>query len=168
VSLDAYDELDGPTKYTSHLVVTRGRLYEISSVLLPRFDDARTDQIAASRPIVVNHPAGGVVMSNPEPDPTEPDQPDQPDDGDDVEASRIAQHLARTGPGLRAVRKVTSRYSDIGEYAKAVAAGTEGPWDGTDRRTIGFALTDITTADIAGILPPQWVTDFAEDLAAAR
>ena len=46
-----------------------------------------------------------------------------------------------------------------------MAAGNVDPGE---QRRVGFALTDVTTADIAGLLPPQWIRDFAEELSAAR
>jgi phage head maturation protease len=167
VALDEFDEREGPSKYTAHLVVTKGHLFETSSVLLPRFDDARVESIAAL-PIYQQRTP---VMTNPEPDPT-PDDPTPDDDADDdVEASRLAQHLARTrtGRALAITRpRAQSRYASIGQWALAVAQGAEGTMDSDDRRRVGFALTDVTTGDLAGILPPTWVTDFAENLLAAR
>lgn len=169
VELRTFEESDGPDKRSSHFRVTEGFLFETSSVLLPRFDDARVESIAAHRP---TSPRRATRMSDtPDPDVPETPDPDDPDDaGDELEARRLAQHLAATRHPTRRPGPVRQRsqYSTLGEWVHAVAGGREGAMDSDDRRRIGFALTDILTSDIAGLLPPTWVSDFAEELNAAR
>lgn len=168
VTLDEYAESEGPTKYTAHLRVTGGHMFETSSVLLPRFDDARVDTVAAHRPTPQPRERITVTATT---DPDIPDTDDQADELDDqaaVEASRIAQHLTSTRTGRALRLRAPSRYGSIGDFALAVAQGREGAWDGDDRRALGFALTDVKTSDVAGLLPPTWVTDFAEELVASR
>lgn len=72
-----------------------------------------------------------------------------------------AQHV----PIVDVQREPLTAYASLGDYAKAKAAGLV---EAAEVVRIEAALADVTTADVAGLVRPQWVNDFAEELAAAR
>lgn len=131
------------------LTVQRAQLVELSSAILPRFDEARLTSIAASRTTTTTPEASQMdLKSDPTTDPTT-----------DPETERLQNH--RRNAGVTAVRE--PEFASFGAFARAVAEG-----DRDAARRYGFALTDLTTTTAAGVVPPIWVTDFAEELAAAR
>lgn len=153
--------------------VTAAELLELSSAVIPRFADARITRIAAAHPPTTSTAAGGLGRSSTMPRTlTATDTPaddvdddlveDQADDVDE-ESERLENHRRTAGRRRPAGRHTRDQFGSIGRFARAVAAG-----DTDAARRYGFALTDVTTGDVPGILPPQWVTDFAEELAAAR
>jgi uncharacterized protein len=78
--------------------------------------------------------------------------------------------------GLRR-RALDTGFDTWGEYARATAAGTvdEQVRNDMQRATIALettalrrALADVTTADVAGLLPPTWLTDIVDFIGTAR
>lgn len=172
------DESPGADRGSTHYLVTSAELLELSSVVIPRFAAARVARIAATRtqgapamPTLTPRP----VRAGDDPDPDDVDEhqddgdDDQADgdDGDGGETARAEAHRRATTRAAHAGGPLRRRLSweSFGHYARAVAAGEVDP---RQRRYIENALTDVKTGDVTGVLPPQWVTDFAEELAAAR
>jgi HK97 family phage major capsid protein len=155
--------IPGAARFAEHHQVHSGaRVVELSSVILPRFDGARVTDIAAA------------ALDTPtEPDPTDPEDPDTGDDpmtdtattadALDLEAARLVAHrqtLAATVTGRTpAMPAPAPRFATFGDLALAI---TQGSVSFEDRARVGRALSaalvDETTADIGGIVPPQWLT----------
>jgi len=168
----------------THYDVTEGRLMELSSVVVPRFTDARVARIAASltddpalvadltdlRARAIRHSRKDAIMATASPDPVDPVEPDDP--GDD-ETARLTAHRqatesgvrARAGAGLVAVpaggARTTSRgrYASFGHYCQAVAQGAIEPGYQT---LLEAAWTDEVTGDLPGLMPEAWMRDIVD------
>lgn len=156
-----------PRAGTVHLQVTEAELFEVSSVVLPRFADARIASIAAAarRPAALELGGPNDLPDDPDPDADpdadDPDQeapvPDQTltDDpaGDALEARRIlhAAGLAAGGPS-----RPPARFASLGEFILAVAAGEAG--DPVYVRTLQAALAGQVTGDTPGLIPEAWLS----------
>jgi phage head maturation protease len=140
----------------THYVVNRGRLLELSSVVVPRFDDARVQAIAAT----ANR---STAMPDPRPDP-DPDVPDDPEEPDTVTAA-IERHPA--GGNVVPYRgRDTSRspvLSLAGIASRIASFGRNGNPVEANRvlRDLTAAWTDVTTTTVEGMVRPQWLTEVA-------
>lgn len=156
-----------------HYVVTVARLVELSSVLVPRFDDARLSSVAASAltrgnpfmtttaphriPGVPDLPARPpVVRLADQPDPPDDDDSDDSDAGDDgatdVSAARTGRRptTSAAGVGLQR-RRGAARDTSLAAVSRVLAS------TGGDPRLVRAALADITTADVYN--RPQYVDE---------
>jgi HK97 family phage major capsid protein len=124
-----------------HYDVHKAQLLETSTVVLPRFEDARINELAAT--------------AQPEPNREEPTVPD--DNSED--AARVEAHRAAVMT-MQPVRPVAlPNYDSFGGFCRAIANRQASD---DDRRLasqlLQAALTDQTTAAISGLLPPAWLT----------
>jgi HK97 family phage major capsid protein len=151
------------TRGASHHQVHAGaRIVELSSVVLPRFDDARVTGVAASAP---------EEPEEPDDDPEEPDEPEEEEMTDTAtlpaaaadpdELARADAHrrtLAATVNGGPPARARAPRHVSFGAFAYAVAAGQV---DAAERAQVAnsliAALVDETTGDIGGLVPDTWL-----------
>lgn len=160
-----------------HYVVTAGQLMELSSVVVPRFDDARIESIAASN-------IGGTTMSRPAttlpglpPAPRSTARPirldddhgdddddvdDHGDDDDDGQASGRTTHPAARRPATAGAvaqiphgggRRRASADTSLSYVARILAS------TGGDPRMVRAALNDITTTDVPGLVRPQYIDE---------
>ena len=152
--------------------VTAARLLELSSVVVPLFESARSEPIAASadREAFLNRvrarhraepesesptmtlTASTPVPGVPDPDPVDPIDPNGPDDPTARQSLVRAAAAAPTRPAGRA----RGRYASFGHWAHAVARGEV---DATYMAIVEAAWADELTTDIPGIIPEQWLTD---------
>ena len=140
----------------THFVVQAGRLLELSSVVVPRFDDARVTTIAAtaqrSSTVPDPHPA----------DPPDDDDPDAPGEPDAVQAS-ILRHptAAATVPYRGRDAGPSPILSLAGIAARIQSFGRDGNKEEANRvlRTLTAAFTDVTTVAVEGLVQPQWLTE---------
>ena len=158
-----------------HYKVTSADLVELSSVVVPRFDDARIASIAASS-IHASYLRNGVTMPSattglpPFPrssaPPVQLDELDDgpPDDDDDPDAPPPEPDPQRqTNAGVRrhpagAVvpyqqRRGTARDTSLSAVARVLAQ------TGGDPRMVRAALANVTTADVPGLVRPQYVDE---------
>lgn len=160
-----------------HYRVTAADLVELSSVIVPRFDDARIASIAAAA-----YTRNGVTMPGTataglpafparenaplrlDDDVDEPDDVDDDDDeGDDGDAetstsARPARGRATAGrPTTAGVpfqrRRPTARDTSLSAVCRRLAA------TGGDPRLVRAALNDVTTTDVPGLMRPQYVDE---------
>jgi phage head maturation protease len=133
-----------------HYVVNRGRLLELSSVVVPRFDDARVQSIAAS--------ARSLPVSLSTITPTEPDDP-QPDEPEPEVTATADRHPANLVPYRG--RGVSRDASLLSIAASIAAAGRQGNVQGVNQvlREMTAAWTDVTTTAVTGLVQPQWVSE---------
>jgi HK97 family phage major capsid protein len=157
-----------------HQVHSGARILELSSVVLPRFDDARVTAVAAAAD---RHPAARVLAAVPDPpdEPDEPDdEPDEPDEpeseavmtdtleaGDDL-AARTAAHrqtLAATVISGRTARDAPARDGrSMGAFAWETLHDGPGPARDAAMQQLRAALTDELTSDVPGLVPPAWIS----------
>jgi phage head maturation protease len=149
-----------------HFTVTAATLVELSSVLVPRFDAARHDRVAASArhlnsqgvtmptdappfPARTTPPAMLAALDGP-PDDTPPD-----DDDPDAELTAAApRHPANRGNVVAySGRRGPAVDTSLRGVAMALAA------TGGDPRLVKAALTNVTTADVPGLIRPQYVDE---------
>ena len=165
-----------------HYKVTAARLVELSSVLVPRFDEARVSTIAASA-LHAAYLRNGVTMPAPAPatglppfprttaaplqldagDPPDPDDDDGGDGGDDDTVEQGARQTNAAGAGSRRhpagalvpyqQRRGAARDTSLAAVSKLLAAS------GGDPRLIKAALANVTTADVPGLVRPQYVDE---------
>ena len=164
------EESDGPDRSTSHYSVRAAELVELSSVIVPRFAEARVASVAASRPTTLR---GAPTMSmtarrvraddqtETPPPGTDPDGDDDgTDDGDDdgEEARLEAHRRATAGAAGRSspARLTRGRFPTFGHYALAAARGEVDP---AYTRRIEAAWTDELTGDVPGLMPEAWMRD---------
>jgi phage head maturation protease len=154
----------------THYVVNAARLLELSSVVVPRFDDARVQSIAAQgRPTAM--PLDQLNASTTQPDPDDPDTPD-PDNPDTPDDPSTSSHPAQgrgtltvAGRGLAPARRQTSgggvSLSLLALGRSIAQAGRQGNVQEANRvlRELTAAWTDVTTADVEGLVRPQWLTE---------
>jgi HK97 family phage major capsid protein len=148
-----------------HRRVTAAELYETSTVVLPRFDAARTTGIAASRLTADTEP-------EPEPEETEetetdPEETDMTDTAEVTDLERAQLHRravfasSNPEPPRRAVMAGPPR--TFGQFARDVAAGTVGADErAAIGRTLLAALVDEVTADITGLVPDAWISQVVQ------
>jgi hypothetical protein len=159
------------SRWKVHYRATRAELLEISSVVIPRFPNARIGGLAATSQLegqamtpeqIEAERRRRMAAGGPDDDVDE-DQADVDEDQTDEETARADAHRrATTRASRHTARPATAprhRFASFGHYACAVY---DGQVEAVERRRIDFALTDITSQDIPGIMPPQWVKDFAE------
>lgn len=150
-----------------HYVVTAANLVELSSVLIPMFADARHQPVAATRRWSFAADAEPDDDDDDDGDPADDDDPesegDEPVSATDTEpdeTTRASAHRASV-TAITAGGRRPARYQTFGAYARAkLAAGAA--WDGTYESLVQAAFVDETTADIAGIVPEQWMTDLVD------
>jgi phage head maturation protease len=166
------EQVDAGDHY--HYIVNGARLLELSSVVVPRFDDARIASVAASA-LTRN----GVFMSTnglPAFPRTAPvlldaggDTPDDDDDdtGADEGADDVVQAQANhPAGGLRAgrgtptaatvgyqTRRGPTRDLSLAGISRLLAS------TGGDPRMVRAALSNVTTTDAAGVVRPQYVDE---------
>jgi phage head maturation protease len=136
----------------THYLVNRGRLLELSSVVVPRFDDARVQSIAATN-------LRSTVMPDPNPVP-EPDDPPEPDET--LEASVLRHPTAAAVVPYRGRGDGAGRPLSLAHLAAAIARPAErGNAIEANRvlRELTAAWTDVTTTDVAGLVHPQWLSE---------
>ena len=161
VVIDAADETDGPERGTSHFNVTAGHLVELSSVLIPRFDDARHPPLAASAlradaPDPDDEP-DDEPDAEPEPDPEENHVPATATAAADADADRTANHRRAVTAARRRSRPdrgASSPRSGSTSWRRAL-----GTIDMGYRGVVQMALADAITGDIPGLLPEAWISD---------
>jgi len=163
---DRSDGDDGADHYT----VTAARLLELSSVLVPRFDDARVSSIAAT----ALHSRGGFMSTTGLPafprttaQPVRLEQPDEPDDdtGDDdddqteptessaLPARTFAQDRRRGPAPVPYQTRRPARDTSLAGISRVLAS------TGGDPRLVRAALADVTTTDVPGLVRPQYVDE---------
>lgn len=178
VTLDDVDEEYDKGSHHSHVTVTRGTLLELSSVVIPRFSEARIQTIAAGAgagalealidAAVGRRLAGDQTSDEPAAEPDDDDETEGDDVSDtetdetpDAEASRLAQHRRATMRAVPDRPAISSRYATFGAYARAkLEAG--GAWDEGYERRVQAALVDTTTGDIPGLLPEAWLREIVD------
>jgi len=176
VTLDDVEENYDKSTHHSHVTVIRGTLLELSSVVIPRFADARIQTIAADAgagglEALIDAAIGRRLAGDQTTEPEDPDDDDETegddvseqttDDTADAEASRLAQHRRAT---MRAVpdRPISGRFPSFGAYARAkLEAGPAGLDESYERR-VQAALVDTTTGDIPGLLPEAWLREVVD------
>jgi phage head maturation protease len=156
-----------------HYVVTAARLVELSSVLVPRFDDARLSSVAASAltrgnpfmtttaphrvPGVPDLPARAPVRLADDPADDDTADDDTADDDDDagstdVNAARMGRRPATSAAGVGLQRRRgTAVDTSLAGVARLLAS------TGGDPRLVRAALSNITTADVFN--RPQYVDE---------
>ena len=148
-----------------HTVVTAGRLLELSSVVIPLFEDARAERVAAEHrrtPSIggtMPSTATTVVHAGPEPEPEPPEHPDTPQPDEPDSTARAGAHalaLVPTGHGPATARASRGRFPTFGHFALAVA---QGQVDAHYLRVIEAAWSDEVTADVPGLMPEAWMAD---------
>jgi phage head maturation protease len=165
---DRSDGDDGADHYT----VTAARLLELSSVLVPRFDDARVSSIAAT----ALHTRGGFMSTTGLPTfprtataPVRLDQPDPPDDDDTgdhddddqteptessaLPARTFAQDRRRGPAPVPYQTRRPARDTSLAGISRVLAS------TGGDPRLVRAALADVTTTDVPGLVRPQYVDE---------
>lgn len=173
--IDEADEQPHPTaRYAKHYRVTRATLLETSSVVLPRFDDARHAPIAAAadtdpdgRPRFRLHPLAATADPSAGDDPADdttdagdhPDTDDLEDDGmptdTDLDAERTAAHVTATRArfaGADPTPHPLARFRNLGEYARA-------RYDDPTLPDLAAAWVDQTTGDNPGVMQPAWLNE---------
>jgi phage head maturation protease len=167
------EETEGPDRFTSHYRVSSAELVELSSVIVPRFAEARVASVAASRP------SRGAPMStiparrlraDDDPDGSTPTDPpdgdgdgDGEEDGDAGEEGRLEAHRRATagaaaGRGAPA-RAGRGRYPTFGHFALAAARGEVEP---SYLRRLEAAWSDQLVADVPGLMPEAWMRDVVD------
>jgi len=144
---------DGTYSTTVH----RARLVELSTVTIPRFDDARHNPLLAAHERL-DMPATATVTTPVEPPP--PDDP-APDDADARMAAHVATIQALAGGSIvvRSEPHPLARFGSLLEYAYARHHGRT--FDGEpvgplpDLRAVWI---DQTTPNNPGVLPPHWLS----------
>ena len=168
-----------------HYDVTDGELLELSSVVVPRFADARVARIAAGlldgdddparlahltadladlrgrlthrkdRPMPAIAATATPVEPDDHPNTPEPDVPPDPE-------ARMAAHraaLVPVGSTPTVNARSAGRYGSFGDYALAVALGTVEP---AYQQVLEAAWVDEVTGDVPGIIPEQWMRDIID------
>jgi hypothetical protein len=138
--------------------VTGAELLELSSVIVPRFAEARHAPLAAHRPSSGDPmpPTVTAARTTPtEPDPPDPDDPTTPDPDDArLEAHRTATavaQLAAVGVQIRSPGPL-ARFTTFAEYARARLADPTVP-------DLSAAWVDQITTDNPGVMQPTWVSE---------
>ena len=149
---------------SNHYVCTAGELLELSSVVIPRFSDARVARIAATQggamPPTANANrrlrADDDTETDTEPDETETtdDDGDEDEDEDRLENHRRATH--RAGRHTAPTRARRGRYESFGHYALANA---QGQVEAAYQQRLEAAWSDELTSDVPGIVPEQWMKE---------
>jgi phage head maturation protease len=158
-----------------HFRVTSGRLLELSSCVLPRYDDARISTIAAHRPptgarnmtaTIDRRFAAGGDQDDPGEEAEEPTE-DENEDDQETETSRVEAHRRTVAYGPPSRRRAPGRdkFGSLGEFAIACARGQVSL---EERNRLGFALSDLKTDGIPGLIPAAWVSGYADVLSASR
>lgn len=138
-----------------HYLVTAATLLETSSVVLPRFPDARHTPVAAG---AVPGPARFTFTpTTPDPDPAPNPTPEDPMPTDTDTDGRLAAHAATVTATLpAAVAGPTPhplhRFASLGEYALARYADPTIP-------DLSAAWVDQTTTTSPGVIPPIWLSE---------
>jgi len=149
-----------------HQVHGGARIVELSSVVLPRWDDARVTAVAAA------------AADPPDPDPDDPDPDDDDSDPDDPDEETMPtdtvsatatdpDELARADAHRRTLSATVNgrpdpprraRHPSFGAFAYAVAEGSvTGDERGAVGRSMAAALVDETTGDLTGLIPDAWI-----------
>jgi HK97 family phage prohead protease len=148
------DVLAGEHDAQGVLQVSAALLNETSQVALPAYADARATSVAASDP-----------GPDPEPDPTpEPEPEPEPVTtlGETVPTTADAapaEPLTASGIDLRPAHRLTSGGPgalDLRAVAALVASANRGETSMVELRA---ALTNVTTTDVAGIVPPAYMSE---------
>lgn len=130
-----------------HYVITAATLRELSSVLVPRFDDARVATIAAHW----EESTMTMTATSPtEPATPEPAEPDP--EGPEVTAAAVL---------VPAHRRTPRPVSLLDIAASITAAGRAGNVQSVNQtlREMTAAWTDVTTTQVAAMVQPQWMTE---------
>lgn len=154
VVIEAADVEPGPERGTDHLTVTAGRLVELSSVLIPRFDDARHGPLAASAPATLpqdrRNGAAGYGDS-----PSRPGQTAWAADGGAGRGPRLGDlvaagaRLSRGGRPLELDNADDAASSAPGSSSgdDAASSGADDQTDQTDDNPEGDDVPDTATTD---------------------
>ena len=157
-----------PGDDADHFVVEQATLVELSSVLVPRFDAARHDRVAASLRNAYLNNQGEPMPTDAPPFPARttppamlaaldgPPDDDTPDDDDpDAELTAAApRHPANRGNVVAySGRRGPAVDTSLRGVAMALAA------TGGDPRLVRAALTNVTTADVPGLIRPQYIDE---------
>jgi hypothetical protein len=147
VDVDAYTVTDRGDH--DHYTVTVATLRELSSVLVPRFDDARVQSVAATwkeGPMTVTATAL-------DPDPAAPPAPPEPEPPETLTAAAAIAPHRRAGP--------VESLSLAGIASRIGAAGARGRSAEANRilEDLTAAWTDVTTTQVEALVHPQWLTE---------
>ena len=136
---------DGTYATTVHA----GRLVELSTVTIPRFEDARHQPLQAAHERL--DMTATATLTPPDPSPPDPTDPPDPDD-----AVRMAAHRATMQAigalVVRAEPHPLARFGSFTEYSQARRADLTIP----DLRAVWI---DQITTNNPGVLPPAWLTE---------
>jgi len=130
---------------TFAITVHAGRLVELSTVVVPRFDDAR------HQPLLAAHERG--AMSTMTVSPVDPDP--EPDDPPDDSAARLAAHTAALasygGAVVRYEPHPLARFTSYIEYAEARTHDRNIP-------DLQAVWVDQVTVNNPGVMAPHWLS----------
>lgn len=127
------------------LEVAASRLREVSQVSLPAFDDARALAVAASENSEVTEP-------QPQPEPETEQEPEPMETPEPVEAAKELD-LVAAAP-IPHTSRPAARSLDLSGVASLIASANKGDLSVAEVRA---ALSQSTTGDLAGIVPPAYV-----------
>lgn len=139
-----------------HHRVTAAQLLEVSSVVLPRFDDARHTPVAAHRD-TDGRPRFRLHATRPDPVTLEdPAMPTTVTADTDTDTDRLAAHTQVVAATMASapipVVHPLARFASLGEYALARYTDPTLP-------TLQAAWVDQTTPNNPGVIPPVWLTE---------
>lgn len=142
-----------------HYRVTAGRLFEVSSVVLPMFDDARHPRIAASADTDTDGTARfRLTAADPDPvDEPADDPPAEPLEETPMPETDTVDRVAAHSQVVAAITPVTlpsphplASFASFGHYALARFNDPTVP-------TLQAALADQVPATNPGVMPPSWL-----------
>jgi HK97 family phage major capsid protein len=168
------------SRYAEHHQVHAGaRISELSSVVLPRFDDARVTGVAAAAltadtpPDPADDDDDDVDVDPTEEATTQPDDPGEPDMTDtatadlDLEAARLATHrqvLAASVAGADR-RPVVRDTRHLGQFAWDLLRDGPGAARDAAMRQLAAALTDEISSDVPGLVHDVWISTVTQIVA---
>ena len=160
VGVDFVDTTEEPRDDGSFLItVHAARLLEVSTVTIPRFDDARHDPLAAASPPERTRTmslAATATMSPTDPSPPQNPDPDDPNDPDNLFA-RLGAHtatlaaLAGNGVAVTHEPHPLARFHTLFEYG---FARREDPVHVPD---LAAVWVDQITTNNPGVMQPGWL-----------
>jgi HK97 family phage major capsid protein len=151
-----------------HQVHTGARLVELSSVVLPRFHDARVTGLAAAE-----LDDDGDQLTLPDIDPTttdteEDDMTDTATDQLDVEAARLVAHRQVLAAAVNGTPRPAPTVQDrrtLGQFAWDTMRDGRGPVRDAAMAELRAALTDEVTSDVPGLTPQAWISTVTQIVA---
>lgn len=144
----------------SHYLVTAAPLRELSTVLVPRFDDARVSSIAAQwkeAPPMSTLTATAGTPTEPDPEPEAPPEPP----AEVTAAAAIPAHRRSSPLGSLSLAGIASRIAAAGQRGRAAEANRI-------LEDLTAAWTDVKTTDVEALVRPQWLTEVQGLMAVGR